>query len=759
MSVKQSLNALSQMRIDVPHLRSIDSSVVFDFKTLIQFFTGNSPYILQGLNIINSGIGGPATSLQLSVDGAAIWLPNDGNGSFLKVASGTPNEVLSTSNSKVIGSFLPGANYVGIQFVRATDSTTADLVSFWDVDSQSEFTQTVPLGLVLNYQIVISNTDFGTTCPIAIVNVTGSNVSSIENCRNSLFRLGSGGASPNPNNEWSYSTPVETSLTVTSSATADISGGDWEIKTFKNWMDAVMTRLKQIDGSAYWYTTAGSAPNGLSLSHTWFDTAGSVFTGSGKFSHDLINAGELTWTEDLHIKSIIGTIDLTIDTSASPITMTDQDVVYVTLVRDQDFQPGNTFTFTNGSKTVNAIVSVSGIVAGDWIKLNTDNALCWAQVASVVGSTVTLNTAYVGSSSSGKALRTQGNYVMQKSSPKNMPNSADVYWVGKRDDGSFSRAVLTAAVRTSNVITYTTATTHNFILGDDVVVSGVTPTDFNGTFSIASLIDGTQFTVNSVGPDSAATSFGEAVSSDVITAASRTSDIVTFTFATTHTFAAGNVIIVTGMTPSSFNGNFTVTGNPAPNQITVSQSGNDEVATGFGLAAPAAIIYLKNFGPLFQGEERQVSNTVSNDTIAYIGATSVNDTTPNYNSTATGSLVLPNYNSDPGENLTKRLSKVTAMLADINQNFNIVIDPGNITWDGTTLTTSGASISIPGLLGAMLINDYSDVLPLDSAVYVDISRSSAVTYTLASAAISDLTPAQQRLIVARNIGNFLLIRD
>lgn len=683
MSVKQSFNFLDEQRVDIPHLKSIDSSVIFDFSTLIQAFVGDVPYILNGFTIPVSGISGPATALQLVVENAVVWIPDDANGAFLRVVSGTANDVLNNSNPKVVGSFTAGFNYIGLQFTRATDSTTNDLVSFWDVDSDSEYTQTVPLGLVMNYQIVISNAGFGTTAPIAIVNVSGSNVVSIENAKQSPFRLGTGGANPDIN--FQDVITVENPLLATSNSAPDpFQGGDWQNGTFKDWMNMVMSVLKRISGSDFWYILGGSAPPDLNLFDTWWDANGSVLTGAGVFQHSLSVAGMLTWTAPLFIKSIIGSLVYTIN--AGVVTLNNGDVAYVQLVRDQDFQSINTFTFTNGSASVSATIPVTGVIAGDWIKYNLDGLTAYNQVLSVIGTTITLTSVYTGSSASGKALRVQGNYTMQTGNASTIPNSADVYWIAKRDDNASATVAVSAAVRTSNVVTVTTSTANTFVLGTSVVFTGMTPTDFNGTFDIASITSPTVFTFN--------------------------------------------------------------------------QSANDETATGFGTVQSAAVIYLKYFGELVQGEERHISDTISNETLAYIGATSDADSIPDYISTSTGSLYLPNYNATAGENLTARLSRVTAMLADVNQSMNLVFDPGSVTWDGTTLGITSASLSIPGTtIGAapVAINTFSAAVPVGSAAYVNISRTLGTALTLSVATIASLTPAQQQLILAQNpAGNILL---
>lgn len=512
MSVKQSVNWLSQQRVDVPDLRALESGVIFDFKTMVQCFVGSIPYILRGFTIPVSGISGPATSLQLVVDSSVVWSPSELNGSFLRVESGTANEVLSTANPKVFGSFSPGTNYVGIRFTRATDPTTADLVSLWDVDSESEFTKTAPRGLVLNYEIVIDSTSFGSNAPVAIVNVSGSSVISIENAKRSMFRLGSGGQSPDPNHSHAYGVNPENPLIATSNASPDpFAGGDWELLDFKAWMDAVMTEIKNIKGSAYWYSNGSSLVPGINLSDVFFDALSSVVTGVGKFEHDNTTPGLLTWTSDLFLKSIFGPLTYTV--TAGSVTLADGDVAYVTLVRNQDFQPANDFTFLNGSPTVTGSLAVSGIVAGDWVKLVSDNVSKWVKVQSVAGNTITLVSNYLGTSATGKAVRAQGTYTMQSGSPSSITPSGNVYWLAKRDDNAVPAATVagpgsSGATRTSDEATITTTSPHNLAVGATINIAGVSVSSFNGVGDIDTIPSPTTFTYYNPGPDVPAATAG-----------------------------------------------------------------------------------------------------------------------------------------------------------------------------------------------------------------------------------------------------------
>src|SRR5438445_5490 len=71
------------------------------------------------------------------------------------------------------------------------------------------------------------------------------------------------------------------------------------------------------------------------------------------------------------------------------------------------------------------------------------------------------------------------------------------------------------AVRASNTVTITTTATHSLVVGQAVVISGVTDASFNSTFSIATVPSSTTFTYSQTGAN--ATSGGGTVSTFAVT--------------------------------------------------------------------------------------------------------------------------------------------------------------------------------------------------------------------------------------------------
>ena len=255
MAVGRQLNVKGQMRVDVPHMRILESGVVYDFDTLAgQMLTGRSPYIITGFAIASWTAGTAASSLQITTANSVVfnWGASE-NGTMLFVPADRAPETLAVTNSRVTGGFTASqTNYVGIDFIRSEDSTTSDIVQFLDATSLTSTPKTIPLGRTLDYRIVISTTPFSTTtniCPVAkVVTDASNNIVSVTDARTMYFRLALGGDSPNPLGVYSW--PQGRANEVTTVFT----GGDKAITNEKDWKSAIMTRIWEVTGGEYWYS-------------------------------------------------------------------------------------------------------------------------------------------------------------------------------------------------------------------------------------------------------------------------------------------------------------------------------------------------------------------------------------------------------------------------------------------------------------------------------------------------------------------------
>jgi hypothetical protein len=262
MAVLRQLNVLGQQRLDVPHIRMIESAVCGDFDTLAgKIMAGGQPLIITGWTIpMTTAVGNAATSLQVVVAGSRlIHFEASESGSIYGAAADQANETLSATNTNVVGSFTANTtNYIGINLVRGADDTTTDNVQFANAAGTGESSRNVPLARTLQYRIVISQNTFATSTTVApiakVVTDSSNNVVSVTDARNLFFRLGSGGDSPDIANTWTWASRAENPVTSTST-TSPFTGGDKSIGSLKDWSDAVMTRIWELGGGEYWYSS------------------------------------------------------------------------------------------------------------------------------------------------------------------------------------------------------------------------------------------------------------------------------------------------------------------------------------------------------------------------------------------------------------------------------------------------------------------------------------------------------------------------
>lgn len=258
MAVKRTQNWLGQQRVDKPHLALIEAGVRGDFDVLAgSMLAGQRPLVLAGFTIISTGATA-ATDLQLKVAGGMLVNFNASeSGSIFQVPAGQANETLNTTNAKVAGGFSPNqTNFIGIDLQRSADPTTVAQIVVLDADTLQEDAVDVPLARTLDYQIVVSTTPFELTpalVPIAKV-VTGpaNNIVSVTDTRYGLFRLGTGGTTP----DLLHAFPWAQGRKETTAPDA-FSGGDKALGNFKDWLDAVMTRCWETGGGEFWYSPTG----------------------------------------------------------------------------------------------------------------------------------------------------------------------------------------------------------------------------------------------------------------------------------------------------------------------------------------------------------------------------------------------------------------------------------------------------------------------------------------------------------------------
>lgn len=293
MAVQRRVNWISQQRVDVPDMRSVESAASNDFDQLFQaFVTGTDQgYIIRGFNILMANaIGGASNGLLVQVDpGAVMHIAASQSGTILMVPAGTSAQQLNAAtNSNVVGAFSPSAiNYVTLDYVRTVDDATAAQVYLWDPTTNTETTVNAPRAQVLRYTLNISTaTPTPNLLPIAtVLTDAGNNVLDITDERWLLYRLATGGATPNPFFTFPWPQGRTENPFISSSDSIDpFYGGDKAIGTLKDWMNAIMSSLLEIKGTTYWYSSLTSG----SMQSLREDLGNTVITGAGNISHGII---------------------------------------------------------------------------------------------------------------------------------------------------------------------------------------------------------------------------------------------------------------------------------------------------------------------------------------------------------------------------------------------------------------------------------------------------------------------------------------
>lgn len=460
MGVKRRVNWISQQRVDVPDMRALESAASNDFDELIKsFVTGTSQgYLLRGFELSMAGaIGGAASGLQLIVDpGAVFHVSSSQSGTFYLVPVGTPAQQLnSATNTIVDGAFAPSAiNYIGLEYERFIDDTTSSQVYIWNPTTNNETTKNAPRAQILRYRIKITTSTFASNVlPIATVTTdSGNNVVSITDARWMLFRLGTGGAAPNPFYVYPWTAQAEgrteNPSTSSSNSVNPFHGGDKMIMTLKDWMNAIMTSLQEIKGTVYWYSPSSAG----SIDSLRTDLGNTITTGAGVIEHSADTAGLITWDEDIVLKVVGSRLEYRFAANPQPstdITLSENEVAYVTLVRDVEISPN--LVFTNSSAVVSSVGSIAWtgpLQAGDWIKLGATTVAGYYQIQTVDSlSQVTLTIPFQEASTGAggaKAKYAFGTYSTSASPSADrdifiadralVPQGEDVFWFLLRAD-------------------------------------------------------------------------------------------------------------------------------------------------------------------------------------------------------------------------------------------------------------------------------------------------------------------------------------
>lgn len=762
----------SQQRIDLADFLSVQSYVSSDFRELVRSFVGSRPLILKGFEIANAPQSIGTTSISITVADSVLYDPTSTAGSFY---SGLPAGNTLSQPIILTQELRPSAtNY--IYLTLSTVGAGADTRAFWDVDlnggAGGEFNQTINTEGVLIVKAGVSTAGFPQgTIPVAKIGFSSSAITDITDCRNLMFRLGSGGTSPNPDNRFQFpALPAagyarnEPPSTINSPALpTPFQGGDKNILTLKEWMDAVMTKLAEISGTDYWYESTGD----LSLVKVYDDALASSLRSKGKWTHDENYIGKVTWTEDIVYGKINDPRDIVV--RAGSVDLENDQVMWIEMIRNQKISALDTpVTFINGSTLVTgSVTSFQYVKQGDWIKSKGDDEFHYARIVNFFTSTtgtgsttdnpseaqsLRLETQYTGSSGLSNAVYSKGVYVPEDAdevriSDRNSSEIYDVggnmYWLAVRADTiqkindisieKFTSVTISEADGTNATLTFTAP--HGLVNGDRIVISNASP--FDGTYQVETS-DSETLTIQT---DAQGSVSSATVTWAIVTTAARNAPNSTFQIESeNHGFASGQTVKISNVTPSSpydINGSYLIN---VRNSTSFQIPYGDEPFTldlSDATATCAKIILKTNLGSIevLQGEEVNINEPDTKNLIEFIGMNSLTETRPVYsipendNNTVRGYV---NFNSDSQDSLTTRVSKLTGMMADRVQDRDTIVS-GRATFRNTTqgadqlLSFSGEPLVIakPGSTTQIVNFSSSYVLSPNTALIVDVDRNAS----------------------------------
>lgn len=800
MSVLGRLLFASAERLDLPDLLSIDSFVAGDFKFLLKGLVGDSkPLVLRGFDVINPGDAIGSQSLSIRVADSVVMYPGSLAGPFFHgLEEGNSNAQPLVPDLKK-----NATNFVYLTF--STFDTASDTRAFWDPDLDGgdggEFTQDVNTESVLQVDVNVSVSAFPeNTIPVCKVTVGPSVIESIQDCRDGLFRLGEGGANPNPFSTYNFredpsSTYArsEPATTITSALDPNpFQGGDKNIQSLKEWMDVVMTKLLELGGSTFWYEDTSS----FGMVNLFLDALGRSFKSKGQWEHSSSTPGLLTWTEDIHLKYVADDRDIII--RGANKTLDNEDVMYVELIRGANINTGDvSVEWLNGLDYVNgATGAFENLEKGDWVKKKGDPNRYHRRVEEFFASTnlgggvtsaalarsIRLSDVYEGVNDTERGEYSKGSYdssevfVVARSEADGLNDGkflddlgGSLAWLALRSDTVMNISDITTTSlsgidieEADGTTAKVTSTGHGLVDGDRITIadSGV---GYNGTY-VVEVEDANTFYIHTsqTGDEIGVANAYYAI----VTTTTREIDGGFEVESAQHGFEDNQTIAIAD-TSSLFDATYQIKQRSATTFSIPVGSAIGSVAT--GTATLARINVKSEFGmvEIKQGEATGIGEGDTANIMSFVGMGSIAETNPTYNLPAGyGTLNgQANYNSDLDDNLTVRAAKLTAMMADKSQDKTIKLLLENVDRVTNTQNVLAQDISFTALDGGtrtmhvVLPNSANNgsvtlagtvSINANQAAYFTIDRNAAFTVaSLAALTVADITdvPLDENIFV------------
>jgi len=264
MAILSRVNYLSQQRLDLQHVIATDSFNAFDLRAFSYILNGlEKNYVVRGLEI--TALNG--FTVTVKVANSIILFPLDNEASFYYGLADASDEIINVppSTEKVfLEAFLERVTETPVTAAFFDPSNTND-----QNPAGQEFNASVDFQSIVKLQLRYNTEGFSVDAiPLAILRTGSAGVVDISDARDLFFRLGSGGALPSPYKKYAWSSNrVENALPAQSIYlnqftpqnpyyTQDANGiiNDKALTNLKDWMDATMTIISEMKGSASWYT-------------------------------------------------------------------------------------------------------------------------------------------------------------------------------------------------------------------------------------------------------------------------------------------------------------------------------------------------------------------------------------------------------------------------------------------------------------------------------------------------------------------------
>lgn len=723
MAVLGRLLVSSAERLDLPDFLSIDSYTQGDFKYLLKSFVGDDkPFILKGFDVINPGNAIGTQNISVRVADSVVYYPGSLAGPYF--------HGLEEGNSQS-APLVPELRKNATNYVYLTLTTTEaakDTRAFWDPDKEGgeggEFTQDVNTQTVLSVDINVSVSSFPeNTVPVCKVVVGANFIDTIEDARDMMFRLGSGGLNPDPLDryDWredptsAYSRSEPNTLMSSALDPNPFEGGDKNIQSLKEWMDAIMTKLAELGGTTYWYEDTSV----FNLINVFKDALTTSIKSKGYWNSSDVTPGALTWSEDINVQQTSDSSELII--RAGSKTLADNEVLYIDRVRDVGINTGGvSVEWFNAVNHVNGqLGAFENLAKGDWVKKADDSDNLYLRVeefyaaankgggVTAAGSalSIKLSAPYAGISESKQASYIKGVYLASevdtadRSAQAIQDAAGNFYWLAMRSDTILNISDLTTTTLSLDIENHdgtrakVTSTSHGLSDGQRITIAG--STNFDGTYA-CSVEDTNTFYIDlDAGPF--ADELAQSGFYATVTTAARSTDDGLQLESANHGLSADQRAIISDTT--NYNGDYQVF--PTGNTTFTIPVGSAIVNETAGTNTAVNIYVRTDIGPtkLERGENKAIGEVETANLMSFIGMDNDAQTHPNY-------YVAPdyntldgkeNFNSDLTDNLTHRVSKLTSMMADRAQDKTLVQSATGITsYSNITSLTDQLVSFIPG---------------------------------------------------------------